>query len=771
MDLAQRLPDNHLSRLHSVNISVYAEGIVTEDPVIYQAQPSPLYEDSRPEKPYGNFVLGVQLIARDGVTSTVSGLVRVNFTGSAGHIKYGDRIGLTGLMYTPAGPTNPGEFDYRQYLARQGISRILKCSDASRIQVLARGQGNPALGLVYGIRRAVSGKIDRMFSAQRVPFFDGQSLANTASLIKTLLLGDRSSFPQDIQDKFMRTGTIHYLSVSGLHLAIVVAICFMVLWWIGVTGQLRIVITLIAAVGYTALTGLYTPIIRSLVMVFCFLGADLFNRKPNSLNSLSLAALIITLFNPLEVFNIGAQLSFISVLFIIVLSPRMLRILLGRPVPEEALVYILPQTFLQKAVRTVKKDLMASVAVSMSVWGGIILLTLYYFHIITPVAFLSNIVLSGLIFVLMLLGFMTLPFILVGEIVTVLVAHSLCWLINSLVELMAQIPLAYIYLPDIPLWFVKVFYGLFFASLLLVGKNRGVRYLSLGAKAAIMMMLGLTALWIAWSGLSGRSPFYRAPDAVTLTMLDVRQGSAFVLETTDGRVVVFDAGTFGNRDIGKGIIAPYFWQRGITRIDNLVLSHPHPDHISGVISLADRFTIKELFTSRYFSEYEAGRRLLAMTGLTAKIVRPGNIIPIGDNFNAEVLGPPDGMAYHKSYYNDTSLVLRLGNGTLLCNDIEKKGIGRLMSNPLSLTGIAVMQLPHHGFSSSFMPEFINSVKPRYALLNSDGKRLAEGLLELCRNNGIRVLSSYECGAVTLSFRANGVEIKPYRDDIENNGKE
>ncbi|MFH1227213.1 MAG: ComEC/Rec2 family competence protein [Planctomycetota bacterium] len=767
LDSAQSLPADHIARLFPGDMQVSAEGIVIEEPVIYQPRPNPIDENPRPDKPYGNFVLDIRLIACDGITSTARGLVRVNFTGPAGNIRYGDRVSLDGLMYAPAGPTNPGEFDYRQYLFRQGVYLIIKCNNTAKIKVLAPGQGSAVFSMVYGIRRAVSGKIDRMFSARRVPFFDEQSLANTASLIKTLLLGDRSSFPQDIQDKFMRTGTIHYLSVSGAHLAIVVAICFMVCWWVGITGRARIVVTLIAAVGYTAVTGLYTPIVRSLVMVFCFLGTDIFNRKANSLNSLSLAALIIALYNPFEVFNIGAQLSFISVLFLIILSPHVYRIIKGKPAPEETLARILPQTLWDRIRRNVKDYLIGSVAVSVSVWGGLMILTLRYFNIITPSAILANIALSCLIFVLMLLGFATLPFILIGEIVVVLVTHSLCWLINGLVDLIARIPLAYIYLPDMPDWFAGVFYGLLFASLLLVGRSWIIRYLALGARVTMIMMTGLAVAWVVWTGIAGRSPLYQAPDSATITMLDVRQGSAMVLETPDGQVTLLDAGTIGNKDVGRSIIAPYLWQRGINRIDNLILSHPHPDHINGVPSLNDRFHIREVAVSKYFTEDDAGKRLLNMLNRPLRIIHMGDVISIGNNFRAEALGPPDDMPYHKTYLNDASLVLKLSNGVLLCNDVEKKGIKLLMNNPLSLTGITVMQLPHHGFASGFSPEFINTVKPHYAMLNCDGKRLAGGLLEFCRDSGIMVLSSYEYGALTLSLSRAGLRIQGYCNDTAN----
>lgn len=755
LDATRQLPGNHIANIQSDDADVYAVGVVIEEPVIYQPQPSPLYEERFATKPYGYFILDASAISI-GDTSKVNGLVRVNFSGDHPGIKYGDFVGVTGIMSAPASPTNPGEFNYHQYLARQGIYKIIKCK-AAGITVITEGQGNPLLRLVYGIRRAISDKIDSAFSRMTpdIPAFS-----------RAMFLGDRAGFPEGIVDKFIRTGTVHYISVSGAHLVIVLGIFYVLCSWLGIIGLARVVLLLLVSVLYAGITGLYTPISRALIMLICYFGAEIFNRKANAINSLALAAIIIASYNPYEVFSTGTQLSFVAVLFIVVFTPGLLRLIHKPSLEDGAISRLLPPTLSQRLWQAVKRYFIDTLSVSVVVWGGLVLLTLHYFNIINPIAIVANIVLSFLITVFMFSGFMTLPLLWVIPAVPVFILSVLTGLIYKLTAWLSYIPGASFYLPDIPGWFAGLFYGLFFAGLLLVGKSRCVRFLAIGVRSAMVLMMGLTTIWIIWTGISGRSLLYRVPDSVTLTMLDVRQGAAFVIETPDGKIALFDAGTFGSRDIGKNIIAPYLWQRGISRIDKLILSHPHPDHINGVPSLVDRFRIGEVAVNSYFANDDVGQRVLKMFSRPPRVIRIGELWPLGNHLTARVLGPPEGLGYNKGYWNDTSLVLRLNSEALLCGDIEKGGIEWLMGNLDDNFGIKILQIPHHGFSSSFVPEFIRMVKPSYAFLNSDCKRLAEGLLELCSDNRIKVLSSREHGAVTVIFRQSGLEITTYKNSAD-----
>ncbi|MFH1230554.1 MAG: ComEC/Rec2 family competence protein [Planctomycetota bacterium] len=806
--IAYHYPANHISNFKAENASVYLEGMVIDEPLYYQPKNEFTVADN---KLSGYFVINTKILLWADEKSSVNGKVRVSFYGleSADNlflVKYGNRVRILGRIYSTRGPTNPGEFNHQRFLKRQDIYKTIQIKSAEDIEYLSVNEGNTVWNIMQHIRKFLGEKIDIYFDSQQ------------ASLIKALLLGNRSIIPDTMENQFMQTGTIHYLSVSGLHLAMLTGFFFIVLGLLGIKERKRAVVLIISAVLYALLTGLSTPISRSLVMIVIYLGAEIFNRKSNSFNSLALAALIIMLYNPQEVFSAGFQLSFISVLSIISLTPSFLALVTPKT-EEESLPAILLSPFQRWMVIPTKKYLLNSVAVSMSACIGVFLIVLYYFHIITPIAVITNIILSPLIFLIMVFGFISLPFISLGiysylnPLISFL-TEAVVWT----VDIFSWIPFAYFYLPDIPHLFIWVFYGLFFLWLIrqrlyslffpcvitrmaptapdeVISSSKGLlrprwaRNDIIWVSALIIMILW----FLTWAF---RTQMVGKKDGLILTMLDVRQGASFIMETPDGKTIIYDAGTMGSRDIGEQVVTSFLWEKGITRIDTIIFSHPHLDHINGIQSILERFPVKKVLTSPYFNYSEDGRKMLKLLDsyqIPVEQIVQGNSINIGSEIVADVLGPPllDIKKYRHINQNDLSLVLRIsycnksphqyiGVGTgigvrdktiILCGDIQATGIDWLIqNNRLDLKG-DILQIPHHGLAIKsdppdgeagnkrfYIEELIKRINPGYALINSDEGKIDDNIIEICNGKNIDILTTSQFGAVTIKITADKMEI-------------
>ena len=842
--VAEQVPSNHLANFPHDDVPVYLEGVVTDEPVYYQVK-NEFLAGGRSELA-GSFTVNTEAISWSGQSDIISGLVRVSFYLPAGRhggldrkdelsqVKYGNRLRMLGKIYSPRSPTNPGEFDYAQFLRRQGIYTTLRIKGPASITLMATGQGSWFWGGLQRFRNFLAERIDRDFSGSSseiaefipseiasvalLPRNDkrgttaGNDSEGTASLLKALILGERPAVPDTIETDFMHTGTIHYLSVSGLHLAMVAGFLFLILGGLGVTGRNRAILLIISAGLYAVLTGLSTPVTRSLVMIAVYFGSEIFIRKSNPFNSIALAGLIIMAYNPQEVFSVGFQLSFLSVISIVSFTLPTLYFLTYKNIGNEIPAFV-PMTLRERLGIIIKKYLFNAISVSIAATLGVFPLVLMYFHLITPVSIITNIVLAPLVFLIMLFGFINMPLAGLGIYswfvpLVAFLTQAVIWV----VDVFSRIPFAYFYLPDIPQVFIWIFYGLFLLwlvrnSLKLVqfkpspfdggGQGEGKQIsvhppLTPPIKGGEKIIIPVTqlkfilewffavalAIMLAWFliwAFSAGMP--RQQDGLTLTMLDVRQGASFVLRTPNGKTILYDCGTIGSRDVGEQIIAPFLWKKGITKIDTLILSHAHLDHINGVQSILEKFPVKEVLVSRHFSDSYWGKLAMQLFGhpslrsygmakdghygIRVSAISQGDVVSLDLDVIAEILGPPGEKISVNE--NDLSIVLKISYGNksiLLTGDIQAEGIKNLLDSKQDLSA-DILQIPHHGFSikptngqngQNYLEELIKWVTPSEIVINTDGDETDESILEICRARDIIIHSSDKDGAVTINLR-------------------
>ncbi len=676
-------------------------------------------------------------LVRDGRATRVSGKVRLVFE-SADGLTAGARVEGTGRIRFFAPPANPGERDRAAFEGRRGVRASLSFADGD----FAATPGSAAERL----RGRIVARIGRVLDEATDP--------PTAAFLEALLLGVRSDMPPELSRAFLETGTVHLLAVSGLHLVFILGPAAFALRAAGGPVRLRAVLLIAFAWGYGWLVGFAPSVTRACVLATALLAADLAGRPRDFAAALAAAALMILAAAPHQLGMPGFQLSFLACLAIVCLP--------GKLFPggaEEA------RGRLSLVVWPVLRWLAGGIALSAAAWLGTSAVVLHHFHLVTPIVILANLVLSPLFCAALLGGVLLVSAGLAGLPAAPLAAGlSFCvGAIARLAELLAAVPWSHIYLPSPPGWAAAAFTaGIFFWGLARRGGWAG------GALAGILAAAGGTALLL-------REP---APGLLTL---DVRHGLCSVLVTDDGKTVVYDCGAYGGRDPTPDVVAPALWSRGVSRIDVLVLSHPHADHASGVGSLLARFPVGAVCVAPGFGGTPAGAEILAgvrRAGISVTGIPAGGELSVASAAWAfPVLHPPAGSgAAAPRSANDLSLVVRavrrepcrslvltrFGPGEreeaaggplslLWTGDLEEAGAEALLAAPPEALRARVLVIPHHGSPMGRTRDLARAVGATFALNSAKAGFASREVLAAYAEAGARVLETARDGAILIEW--------------------
>lgn len=660
----------------------------------------------------------------------------------------GDWVRFSCRLYVPRGAANPGLPDRRLLARGQGIDllgTVRGPSDLARIPGPA-GALSLARRWAYRLRQAMCHAIDARL--------DGSA----AGFVRTMVVGQRNDVPAAVEDGFRAAGATHVLSVSGLHLAVVVALLFQglkrgfarlpSLALRATPKALASALALPATAFYTLLTGEAVATVRAAIMASIVLGAAVVNRPLSLPASIGAAAMILLVKSPAALLDVSFQLSFASVIGLGLLA----RWLLGRGAAARA-------TGLRRLSSWLLRSLSASIAACLVTMP----IVAHHFGEITPAAPLGNLLLVPVVEMIVL------PCGLVGALLALL--HP--WL-GALPLLAAGIAaklalgLAEGFRRFAPVLFVR--FPNTHETLLLVGAAGCLLWAALvGARGrGRWLVLAGLACALGMGSLVAREAIRRTRTELVATFLDVGQGNATLIQGPHGFTALVDGGgRYDNSyDTGARIVEPVLRAAGITSLDLVVLSHAHPDHLNGLLRILERFPVGELWTNGESGGNPTYAKLLAIARLH-KIPTPTPGIVARAGLLVEAIGPrlgegigvPPGLSI-----NDASLVVRFsyaGRTVLLPGDIGEEGEAELLEGGATGRKLAadVLAMPHHGSRHASTPQFLDAVSPALAVA-SIGRYNRFGLpspvaLQRYARRGIQVLRTDQAGAVTLAVDDQG----------------
>jgi competence protein ComEC len=569
-----------------------------------------------------------------------------------------------------------------------------------------------------------------------------------ASVLSCILLGNRGSVPKKIEEAFQRTGTVHILSVSGLHMAMLAGSLWFCLQYAGVRRRPAALLVLAFVAYYAALTGATAPPVRAGVMAAVACLGVILARQQQLMNSLALAALVILLLNPNEVFDVGFQLSFLCVLGIGLFYAPILNILPGRDSPLDEL----ETARKRRAWFWIRRNVRKCVAVSAAAQLATAPLVAFHFHLVTPLAALFNVVVIPVAWLTQVTGMIS-----ATAAGSPAGSGTVSWGFVQLVQLISWTPGCAFYVagPSVA-WMLAYF--------LFLGATIWRERLRLNLARLVILALCLAILPVCWWLFTpSRKDF-------NVTCLAVGHGNSVLLQFPGAHDVLYDCGTLGNYDVGKNVVAKYLWHEGITRLDAVVFSHPHFDHVSGFPSLAERIHVRRLIVSPRFAEDSLGRTMVQIAqrrGTEVQEVAAGDIIWLGDVAAVRVMHPPARIVTTRLLdTNERSLVLEvnaIGQQAVLTGDAGEIACRMVYGREMA-PKCDVIQIPHHGTKASVAGFLAERLRPGVALISS--KTPEEGLpaWNILHDRGVLALTTARSGAIQISLKGGRMSIRCFGDD-------
>ena len=598
-------------------------------------------------------------------------LINIKKSQQIDKINYGDLIYLEGKLEIPKIATNYKGFDYRQYLKTKKIQGIVI---ADNVKILKAKYKN---NLIYQMQKKIKAIIK-----EKLP-------SETGDLLLAILLGDKKDLSEQIQINFKNSNLSHMLAVSGAHVSyIIIGLTYITQNSIMGKRKAR-VFCIFFLIIFMAITNFTPSVTRACIMAILTLVSEILYKKADIYTNISISALIILLYNPYSLLDLGFQLSFGGTIGIVIF----MRFIKKKQEEPKLLNYI-------------KQMALVSICANII----IIPIIMNNFNTVSLTFLVSNILASPILAIIVIVGFSIIIISIISHSLSNLLVFWLNPILNLLIKISSfcsKLPFAKI-LVVTPYIFNIIFY--YTIILYLVNYNELKQFI----KKETVILLSIILILSNFI-------FYILPQDLKIYFIDVGQGDSTLIVTPSKKTILIDGGGSESFDVGEKVLLPYLLDRRIRKIDYIMISHFDTDHCKGIFTVIENLKVKNIIISKQAEKsenYKKFKEIVANKKINIILVKAGDKIKIDKYIYFKILFPTEKLIMQNPL-NNNSIVSQLNYKSfkmLFTGDIEEiaeKEILNLQKDKLKST---ILKVAHHGSNTSSTQEFINSVKPELALI-------------------------------------------------------
>jgi competence protein ComEC len=681
------------------------------------------------------YVLAANLAGQSAGNKSVCGKILMQLPAGSSGYQYGQEVRIWGRLEFPPARRNPGQFCYRTYLASQDIHHYYGCEQIDSIMLVGQGDKNWFLArLINPLRDYCSGQFN--YYLKRA----------TAGLLNALITGEKQDLSQDTVTRFKELGVIHVLAISGLHVGYIILFVFTLLTVLRFSQKYKLMGLSLVLIIYITLVRFISPVLRSALMAILYLLGELSERKVSAYNILAGAALLILVWEPRELFQVGFQFSFLGILALIYGPARMDQLL---PLARWLSNYFPGNPVLKYFVKGIWMPVqisLAAVLINMP-------LTMYYYGAVPSYAVIANLLVIPMVGIIVFLGI----FLLLSTCFSNWLAAGIGGLINFLdgilmwiTKLISGLPWGYLDVSYPAFWQVTVW--TLAAFLLLNFRNRNAR------KALLINLLLQIMLWIYTPG--------QGKKILQAAFLDVGQGDASCLVFPNRKAMLIDAGDkFEKWDSGLNTVLPFLKNSSCgLHLQYIIISHPHDDHLAGFYTLLQKIKADTLIVSRYQYPSPAYADLLSLCrnqNVYVRRVQKGDYLYPDPSCRVYILHPDSSYTSSGSTdgatCNNNSVVIKIQyghSGILYTGDLQMNAERSILIYEDFLE-CEILKLAHHGAANATSDNLLNEVRPLCGIISvgrkNKFKHPSPHTLNRFKSRGIPLYQTSREGAVIFKI--------------------
>lgn len=601
-------------------------------------------------------------------------------------LEYGDLIEIKGEYSAPEVARNYKGFDYSQYLKTLNIYGTIKVEES---KIINKNQLSPILISINNIKEKMIDNANRNMPKR------------TANLLLGILIGERDNIQEDIIESFRTANLSHILAVSGAHTSYIILGITYLISKSKTPKRIGYIITIINLLIFIIITGASYSVVRACIMAIVVIGAKICYRKENFFTSICISLIIILIQNPFAINDIGLKLSFMGTAGIVIFNKS------------------ITNFFIKLKI---KQKIAEALSVTFSAQLMIMPITILNFNTISLTFFISNILASPLLGIIIIFGFIS---IFISSIlnpiskILFLILHIFLELLILVSKVTEKIPGSSILVKTPNILFAIVYYILilFFNYFFVIKQNPTRRFhkkiIKIITIKNIKNAFKVIAVVFLIMLLLTRIVRIINP-TLKIYFIDVGQGDSTLIVTPKNKKILIDGGE------GKtNVLFQYLLDRRINKIDYIIISHFDSDHCNGLIEIIEKMRVENIVMSKQSKESEEYKKILEIIkqkNIKVSSVKAEDKIIIEKNLYTKILNPAEKFEFQD--LNNNAIVAKLvykNFSMLFTGDIEKaeENLAKKYKNELKST---ILKVAHHGSKTSTSEEFLKYVEPQIALI-------------------------------------------------------